>query len=272
MSTDKTDARKHPRSEILLKVEYPGYEDFLHDFTENISKGGTFVYSEREWQVGDRLRLTLSFPGLLRPIQLRGEVAWMRKEPDRGIGVRFLFDENPDSEQRLIDLVRAIERGESSTLARRIRILVVEDNQFIQKLLRDGLDSLARKRLSDAVTLIFREAANGFEGLEMLLKEPVDLLVCDLYLPVLDGFELIRRTRATFPKGTLPILAFSAGGTEAGRRALGLGADIFLDKPLRLTKVFETIMDLLRLGDLQASLDAAAAAAANESPGSTKPT
>ena len=248
MSDDKSDARKHPRSEILLKVEYPGYEDFLHDYTENISKGGTFVYSERDWKVGDRLRLTLSFPGLLRPIQIRGEVAWLRKEPDRGVGVRFLFDENPESEQRLMELVRAIERGESSMLARRIRILVVEDNQFIQKLLRDGLDSIARKRMSDTVTLIFREAANGFEGLELLLKEPVDLLVCDLYLPVLDGFELIRRARTTHPKGVLPILAFSAGGPDAGRRALSLGADIFLDKPLRLTKVFETIADLLRLG------------------------
>jgi uncharacterized protein (TIGR02266 family) len=260
MSDDKPDSRKHPRSEILLKVEYPGYEDFLHDYTENISKGGTFVYSEREWAVGDRLRLTLSFPGLLRPIQVRGEVAWVRKEADRGIGVRFLFDENPESEKRLIDLVRAIEKGESSTLARRIRILVVEDNQFIQKLLRDGLDSLARKRLSDTVTLVFREAQNGFEGLEALVKEPADLLVCDLYLPVLDGFELIRRTRINFPKGTLPILAFSAGGPEAGRRALALGADIFLDKPLRLTRVFETILDLLRLGDPPVAQDADAAA------------
>jgi len=261
MSDDKSDARKHPRSEILLKVEYPGYEDFLHDYTENISKGGTFVFSEREWKVGDRLRLTLSFPGLLKPIQLRGEVAWVRKEPDRGIGVRFLFDENPESEKRLTDLVRAIEKGESGTLAKRIRILVVEDNQFIQKLLRDGLDSLARKRMSDTVTLIFREASNGFEGLELLLKEPVDLLVCDLYLPVLDGFELIRRTRQNYPKGSLPILAFSAGGPEAGRRALSLGADIFLDKPLRLTKVFETIMDLLRLAEAMA-----AASESGESP------
>jgi CheY-like chemotaxis protein len=73
--------------------------------------------------------------------------------------------------------------------------------------------------------------------------------MCDLYLPVLDGFELIRRAREKHPKGTLPIVAFSAGGAEAGRRALSLGADIFLDKPLRLTKVFDTICDLLRLGD-----------------------
>lgn len=249
MSDKPGDARQHPRSEVMLKVEYPGYEDFLHDYTENISKGGTFVYSEREWHVGDRLRLTLSFPGLLRPIQVRGEVAWVRKEQDRGIGVRFLFDENPDSEQQLSTLVKAIERGESTALARRIRILVVEDNQFIQKLLRDGLDSLARKRMADSVTLIFREAANGFDGLELLAKEEVDLLVCDLYLPVLDGFELIRRARQQHPKGRLPILAFSAGGPDAGRRALALGADIFLDKPLRLTRVFETICDLLRLGE-----------------------
>jgi len=248
--TDEHDARKHARSEILLKVEYPGYEDFIHDYTENISKGGTFIYSDREWHVGDRLRLTLSFPGLLRPIHLRGEVAWMRTDENHGIGVRFLFGDYPESEEQLARLVHAIQTGETKTVARRVRIMVVEDNQFIQKLLRDGLDSIARKRLADAVTLVFREAANGFEGLGLLEKEAPDILMCDLYLPVLDGFELIRRARLTHPKGTLPVVAFSAGGVEAGRRALALGADIFLDKPLRLTKVFDTICDLLRLGEL----------------------
>jgi CheY-like chemotaxis protein len=64
---------------------------------------------------------------------------------------------------------------------------------------------------------------------------------------------MIRRTRQIHPKGTLPILAFSAGGAEAGRRALSVGADIFLDKPLRLTRVFETIIDLLALGDALAA-------------------
>lgn len=249
MSGQKPEARKHVRSEILLKVEYPGYEDFLHDYTENISKGGTFIYSGRDWHVGDRVRLTLSFPGLLRAIHLHGEVAWVRTDENRGIGVRFLFGEYPESEEQLLRLVRAIESGETKTVARRIRVMVVEDNQFIQKLLRDGLDSIARKRLADSVTLVFREASNGFEGLGLLEKEHPDILICDLYLPVLDGFELIRRTRTVHPKGTLPIVAFSAGGAEAGRRAMALGADIFLDKPLRLTKVFDTIIDLLRLGE-----------------------
>ncbi len=249
MGDDKPDSRRYIRSEVLLKVEYPGYDDFLHDYTENISKGGTFIYSEREWRVGDRLRLTLSFPGLLRPIHLHGEVAWTRSDEDRGIGVRFLFEEHPEEAERLSRLVRAVKTGEEKTVARRIRIMVVEDNQFIQKLLRDGLASIARRRLSDAVTLTFREASNGFEGLGLMQKEPPDVLMCDMYLPVLDGFELIRRVRLNHPKGTLPIVAFSAGGAEAGRRALAAGADIFLDKPLRLAKVFETMCNLLALGD-----------------------
>jgi DNA-binding response OmpR family regulator len=58
---------------------------------------------------------------------------------------------------------------------------------------------------------------------------------------------MIKRVKSRHPE--IPIIAVSAGDEESGRRALQLGADIFLYKPLVLSKLFSTVCSLLRLGD-----------------------
>jgi len=247
MSSERKDQRQHPRKDILLKVEYPEMEDFLHDYTENISKGGTFIYSEKEWKGGDRIHIVLSFPGLLKPIEMAAEVVWVRRDVNPGIGVKFLFDDAPESARMLADLVSSIQKGDASLVARKYRILVAEDNPFIQKLLKDGIEGYLHKRLFENVSFIFLQAKNGYEGLNIMDQEKVDLIICDLYLPVLDGFEMIRRVREKADTAGIPILAVSAGDEESGRKAIDLGADIFLSKPLILSKVFRTICSLLNI-------------------------
>jgi len=247
MTTSSKDQRQFPRNDLLLKVEYPEMEDFLHDYTENISKGGTFIYSEKEWKSGDRISIALSFPGLLKPIVIAAEVVWVRRDVNPGIGVKFLFEDNPDSEQELARLVSSIQKGDADLVARKYRILVAEDNPFIQKLLKDGIEGYLNRKLFDNVSFIFLQAKNGYEGLNILDHENVDLIICDLYLPVLDGFEMIRRVREREETMKLPILAVSAGDEDSGRKAIELGADIFLAKPLILSKVFKTICSLLNI-------------------------
>lgn len=245
--TDPKDLRRSPRNDLLLKVEYPGMEDFLHDYTENISKGGTFIYSEKEWRSGDRISLSLSFPGLLQPIEVAAQVMWVRRDVNPGIGVKFLFDDHPETEKELAELVNAIERRDAHYVATKYKIMVAEDNPFIQKLLKDGIEGYLSKKLFDSVSLIFLQAKNGYEGLSILDQEDVDLIVCDLYLPVLDGFEMIKRVRAREDTRRIPILAVSAGDEDSGRKAIELGADIFLAKPLILSKVFRTVCALLNI-------------------------
>jgi uncharacterized protein (TIGR02266 family) len=245
--SEPKDQRRFPRNELLLKVEYPEMEDFLHDYTENISKGGTFIYSEKDWKSGDRIRISLSFPGLLQPISIAAQVMWVRRDVNPGIGVKFLFDDFPESEKELADLVTAIERRDSAFVAAKFKILVAEDNPFIQKLLKDGIEGYLSKKLFDSVSFVFLQAKNGYEGLGILDREDVDLIVCDLYLPVLDGFEMIKRVRAREDTRRIPILAVSAGDEESGRKAIELGADIFLAKPLILSRVFRTVCALLNI-------------------------
>src|SRR5690606_19540446 len=101
------------------------------------------------------------------------------------------------------------------------RVLVVDDSELTRDLvvvtLREmGLDVL--------------EAVDGARALEVLEAEEVGLIVTDLDMPVLDGFELIRRVRLS-PRGRTPIVVLSTRGDEADvRRASELGADAYLVK------------------------------------------
>ena len=92
-SDDTRDRRRHPRTGLILKVDYPSADRFLRDYTLNISKGGTMLRTRRAVEVGDDVDLVLSFPGLLAPIGLRGEVRWAEEETNETqiVGILFRF-------------------------------------------------------------------------------------------------------------------------------------------------------------------------------------
>ena len=95
-----SDKRLHPRSGIELKVEYKKMNTFFADYTKNISKGGTFIKTDRPLPVGTRFLFKLSVPKLSEDLELQGEVIWTNQEaavqrPDVaefGMGIRFLFE------------------------------------------------------------------------------------------------------------------------------------------------------------------------------------
>jgi CheY-like chemotaxis protein len=88
---------------------------------------------------------------------------------------------------------------------------------------------------------------NGREALDLLRAEPFDALIIDVYLPVIDGAHVIEKVRTVLGMKSLPIIAVSAGGPGAREAALGAGADIFLDKPMRLRQIVDTMRQLMKL-------------------------
>ena len=84
--------RSSIRAPIRLRVDYERMNTFFADYTKNISKGGTFIKTQRPLPMGTRFVFTLSVPALSEPVALSGEVAWIQAAGDEaGMGIRFLF-------------------------------------------------------------------------------------------------------------------------------------------------------------------------------------
>jgi two-component system cell cycle response regulator DivK len=106
------------------------------------------------------------------------------------------------------------------------RILIAEDNRDHRIILRHQLHRIG--------TFEILEAINGQEALDIVAREALDLIILNLGMPVLDGWEVARRIRALpSPARDLPIIAFTAYAVAgAEQRARAAGCDEYLVKPI----------------------------------------
>jgi DNA-binding response OmpR family regulator len=89
-------------------------------------------------------------------------------------------------------------------------------------------------------------AYSGADGLRAVEQVKPHVLLLDLMLPDIDGFEVCRRLRSAPASATLPIVIISARTeSEAIQRAMRAGADAYMTKPLRLPELLEKIEELL---------------------------
>jgi CheY-like chemotaxis protein len=124
-----------------------------------------------------------------------------------------------------------------------IRVLLIEDNPHVAELICDGLDGAARRELAGRVTFIFDVVGDGQMALERLQTIEPDLIICDVYMPVMDGAQFLRHLRAA--RKDTPVIALSAGGPSAKEAAINAGANVFLDKPIRLHEVLKAAAMLI---------------------------
>jgi uncharacterized protein (TIGR02266 family) len=242
--SDPHEKRRHTRAPVTLRVEYDGADDLVGDYTDNLSHGGTFVATTRALELETAVRLVLSFPGLLEPIKIEGVVRWVRGDDDRGVGIEFAAG---PGRERLAEVIERVKSRDPRTVSRVIKVLVVEDNPHVAEMIRDGLRGSSRRSFGDPLAFDFRMASNGQEALELMRERTFDVAIVDVYLPVMDGAALIAAARSDLALGHLPIIAVSAGGDSARKQALAAGADMFIDKPMRLRQVIETMRRLMNL-------------------------
>ena len=90
-------------------------------------------------------------------------------------------------------------------------------------------------------------ATNGVEGLKRAQEEKFDLLILDVLLPGMDGFELCQRLKTASTTAKLPIIILSAKGRESDKNTgLTVGADQYLTKPVGPTELATNVGRLLR--------------------------
>ena len=103
------------------------------------------------------------------------------------------------------------------------KVLVVEDVDFNRE--------LVVQLLEDKYHVI--EAVNGQEGVELAERERPELILMDLSLPVMDGWEATRRLKANDDLGSIPVIALTAHAMKGDEeKALAAGCDDYLVKPL----------------------------------------
>ena len=119
------------------------------------------------------------------------------------------------------------------------RILIVEDSTTMRQLL-----SFALKRLPGASVV---EARDGVDGLRKLMGEHFDLALVDINMPVLDGLRLIQMVREEPGQEGLRIVVITTEGATADRdKAMALGADAYLTKPVQAGEVLSVVKGLLQ--------------------------
>ena len=116
-----------------------------------------------------------------------------------------------------------------------VRVLIVDDEPPIRKLLRMGLTTQGYQTL---------EAPNAKTALDLLAQKP-DLVILDLGLPDMLGHDLLRTIRARNDR--VPIVVLSSRGDEAGKvQALDLGADDYVTKPFGMDELLARMRAALR--------------------------
>lgn len=120
------------------------------------------------------------------------------------------------------------------------KVLIVEDSPTMRQLI-----VFALKRLRG---LQIVEANDGVDGLKKLSSDKFDLIFTDINMPIMDGLKLVSLVRNDASYKAVPIVIITTEGANEDReRALALGANEYITKPIQTTKILDAARRLLKL-------------------------
>lgn len=121
------------------------------------------------------------------------------------------------------------------------KILLVEDNE-------DNRDMLSRRLARKGYEVVI--ATDGAQGVSMAGTESPDLILMDMSLPVLDGWEAARQIKGNADTQAIPVIALTAHAMSGDReKALAAGCDDYDVKPIDLVRLLSKIESNLQKGD-----------------------
>ena len=118
--------------------------------------------------------------------------------------------------------------------------LVVEDSPTMRQLIVFALNRIK------GLTVV--EANDGVDALRKLSAQQLDIILTDINMPIMDGLKLVRRVRSDEALKSIPIIIITTEGAEEDRqRALALGANSYITKPIQAPQVIAKVKELLKI-------------------------
>lgn len=120
------------------------------------------------------------------------------------------------------------------------KVLIIEDSPTMRQLI-----SFSLKRLR-GISIV--EASDGVDGLKKLSAEKFDLIFTDINMPIMDGLKLVSLVRNDAGYKATPIVVITTEGAQEDRaRALALGANDYITKPIQANRILDIARDLLKI-------------------------
>ncbi len=127
-------------------------------------------------------------------------------------------------------------------------LLIIDDSAVIRLLIRETVEP-------SGLFASFLEAANGAEGIELLRRRPVDVVLCDLEMPGMDGLELLTLMNAEAALCEIPVILLTGNESHTEKiRCLGEGASDYVTKPFHSGELVARLRVQLKIKTLQDSL------------------
>ncbi len=116
--------------------------------------------------------------------------------------------------------------------------LVVEDSPMMRQLLVFALSRVKHLRVT--------EADDGVDGLRKLAGGKFDIILTDINMPIMDGLKLVKRVRSDPTHKDTPVIVITTEGSQEDRqRAMQLGANAYITKPIQAPQVIAKVKELL---------------------------
>jgi uncharacterized protein (TIGR02266 family) len=241
------DKRTAPRVGAAFTLRFETVDQLALAYGTEISTGGMFLATTEPLPPGRELAVRLVLPETLTEMMIRARVVYCRstEEADAaglpaGMGVTFLAltaDTRAQIEGFVAERLGAPEaRVPLSPPRDDISVLVVDDDPAYQQLIAAAFSCNDRVRF----------ASHGFEALALCGREVPDLIVSDVNMPKMDGWQLLRLLRTKPQFATVPLLFTTTLSGEADRlRGYRLGVDDYLAKPFRVAELRARVDRLL---------------------------
>ncbi|HKQ68221.1 MAG TPA: response regulator [Polyangiaceae bacterium] len=228
-------AREHHPVEGAFRVRYSTLDQLVVAYSADLSKGGMFLASDQPLPVNSTIRLQLELPDgggertiLCRIVYIRDQATAERTGKTPGMGVQFLdLDEEALSQIGRFIAERSVDAIDKPRPSRTqpLNVLVVDDDlssrEAAAKPFRDRGDNV-------------RTACDGVDALAACLKDPPDVILCDVQMPRMDGWQLVRIVRSRPQLDQVPMLFLTRlRGEDERLKGYQLGVDDFVPKPSR---------------------------------------